>query len=98
LLVSALASEVLGPRGGLRERLEAAPHQQGAAVTPLDEYITGALAPSDAILVVELDAEDDLLGEDSSGADDEADAGAPAVPGVPSATGGPGRSPALDPR
>jgi hypothetical protein len=97
-LVAALAAEVLGPRGGLRERLEAPTHRAGDFVTPLDEYITGVLAPRDAAASEEIDAADDLLGENDEGADDQGDSGAPAVPPGVAPTTGPGHSPSLDPR
>jgi hypothetical protein len=97
-LVAALAAEVLGPRGGIRERLEAPTHRAGEFVTPLEEYVTGVLAPHEAPAVAEIDSDDDLLGEDDEGADDQADVGAPAVPLGASPVGGPGRSPSLDPR
>lgn len=82
LLVMALRSEVLGPRGGAWELL-------GADEDPLDEYITGVLAPrtSDAL---ELDAEDEATGEEDAEADDQTDPGDPASLGL--------TVPALDPR
>jgi len=97
-LVVALVSEVLGPRGGIRERLEAPIHRSGEYVTPLDEYITGVLAPRDAPASVEIDAADALLGEGDDSAEDEADSGAPAVPPGVTPTTSEGRSPSLDPR
>lgn len=97
-LLMALVAEVLGPRGGLRERLEPAPHRLGEAVSPLEEYITGVLAPRDAQVSEEIDASDDLLGENDEAADDQGDTGGPAVPPGVSPTTGPGRSPCLDPR
>lgn len=97
-LAAALVAEVLGPRGGVRERLEAPPHRAGEFVSPLEEYISGVLAPRDADNPPELDAYDDLLGEDDESADDQGYAGAAAVPAGASPTGGAGRSPSLDPR
>lgn len=97
-LVAALAAEVLGPRGGIRERLEAPPHRAGEFVTPLEEYITGVLAPRDAAPAPEIDAADELLGEDDDSADDQADMSATTVPPRVSPTSGLGRSPSLDPR
>lgn len=96
-LVVALAGEVLGPRGGVYERLETPPHRAGQAVTPLDEYITGVLAPRDAVPREEIDATDDLLGEADESADDQVDAGSPALPPATLAAGV-SRSPCLDPR
>jgi hypothetical protein len=97
-LVAALVAEVLGPRGGIRERLEAPTHRAGEFVTPLEEYICGVLAPRAAPAEPEIDSGEDLLGEDDEAADDQADAGAPAVPPGASPLGGAGRSPSLDPR
>jgi helicase-like protein len=99
-LVAALAAEVLGPRSGLRERLEASPHRAGELFTPLEEYITGVLAPKDSKRHPEMtiDSDDDLLGEQENAADDQGDTGEPAVPVGVSPTAGAGRSPALDPR
>ncbi len=97
-LVAALVAEVLGPRGGVRERLEAPTHRAGEFVTPLEEYITGVLAPREAPAVPEIDAADDLLGESDEAADDQADTGAAAVLPGAAPTTGPGRSPSLDPR
>src|SRR5437016_4855537 len=83
LLAAALIGEVLGPRGGPWEAL-------GIDEDPLDEYITGVLAPRDSHSV-EPDSEDEVLGEDESAADDQSDPGAP--------TGPLGMTvPALDPR
>jgi hypothetical protein len=85
LIVNALVAEVLGPRHGAWERL---PIDED----PLEEYITGVLAPRDASpMTVELDAEDEPVAEDDPQADDQAD------PGVPSANLGL-TVPALDPR
>jgi hypothetical protein len=98
MLLSALTAELLGPRGGIREILQAPPHRTGDTVSPLDEYITGVLAPCEAREIEEIDASDDLLGEDDEAADDRFDAGAPAAPPGVTPTSGPGRSPALDPR
>src|SRR5262245_43489202 len=97
-LVAALAAEVLGPRGGVRERLEAPAHRAGEFVTPLEEFVTGVLAPREAPAAPEIDSADDLLGEDDEAADDQGDAGAPAVPPGANPLGGAGRSPSLDPR
>lgn len=96
-LVVALAAEVLGPRGGVHERLDAPPHRAGEIVTPLDEYITGVLAPRDAAPSEEIDAAEDLLGEADHSADDQVDAGTPALPPATLAAGA-SRSPSLDPR
>lgn len=98
ILVSTLTGEVLGPRGGIRERLESPPHRAGEIVSPAEEYITGVLAPRDAHGAEEIDASDDLLGEQDEAADDQADSGAPAVPPGVTPTTGAGRSPSLDPR
>jgi hypothetical protein len=97
-LVAALAAEVLGPRGGVHERLEAPTHRAGEFVTPLEEYVSGVLAPCAAPLTPEIDSAEDLLGEGDEAADDQADSGGPAVPPGASPLGGPGRSPSLDPR
>lgn len=87
-LTTALVAEVLGPRGGAHERL-------GADEDPVDEYITGVLAPHHA-QSAEIDAEDDLVGDDESAADDQADPGA----GVPPLRINLGAlpTPTLDPR
>jgi hypothetical protein len=87
-LVVALVAEVLGPRGGTREQL---PGDRN----PVDEYITGVLAPLSNAPVPELDAEVDLAEGDSTDADDEVDDAAvvcvaPREAGV--------SSPSLDPR
>ena len=66
-LVAALVAEVLGPRNGIREVLEAPPHRPGQIVTPLDEFITGVLAPRDARQGDEIDATGDLLGAGQEG-------------------------------
>jgi hypothetical protein len=67
LLLAALVAEVLGPRGGPQESL-------GPREDPREEYITGVLAPHRAASV-ETDAEEDLPGEEATGADDQADPG-----------------------
>src|SRR6266567_5707142 len=83
ILVNALVAEVLGPRHGAWEQL--APDED-----PLEEYITGVLAPTDAT-DIDLDAEDEPVAEEDPEADDQSD------PGLPSATLGL-TVPALDPR
>lgn len=65
LLVSSLLSEVLGPRDGAREILK--PDED-----PLDEYITGVLAPYNTVSI-EIDANDELVGEGETAADDQSD-------------------------
>ena len=87
-LVAALVAEVLGPRGGVHERLEAPTHRAGEFVTPLKEYVSGVLAPRAAPAAPEIDSAEDLLGEDDEAADDQAEPGAPAVPPAQS-VGGP---------
>jgi Helicase conserved C-terminal domain len=84
ILLNALVAEVLGPRRGAWEHL---PHEED----PLEEYITGVLAPCDAT-TRELDAEDEPAAAEEPEADDQ-----PADPGVPSANLGL-TVPALDPR
>lgn len=88
LLLTALVKEVLGPRSGSAETLR-------ADEDPLDEYITGVLAPHQAPSV-EIDADEELVGDDESTADDQADPGA----GVPPARINLGAlpTPTLDPR
>lgn len=88
LLLTALVREVLGPRSGSAETLR--PDED-----PLDEYITGVLAPHQAPSV-EIDADEELVGDDESTADDQADPGA----GVPPARINLGAlpTPTLDPR
>lgn len=88
LLVTALAKEVLGPRAGANEVLP-------AVEDPLDEYITGVLAPH-RVPSIELDADEDLLGEDDQAADDQADPGSDVQFGGIDLGGLP--SPSLDPR
>ena len=83
LLAAALIEEMLGPRGGAWEIL-------GRDEDPLDEYITGVLAPRESTSA-ELDSEEEALGEDDTAADDQADPGA-AVPALGLTV------PALDPR
>ena len=83
LAATALIEEVLGPRGGAWEIL-------GRDEDPLDEYITGVLAPRESTSV-DLDSEEEALGEDETAADDQADPGAP-VPALGLTV------PALDPR
>jgi hypothetical protein len=85
LLIRGLIEEILGPRGGAWETL-------GRDEDPLDEYITGVLAPRDATSAETADSEDEVLGEDDSEADDQAD-----DPGGPVAPLGL-TVPALDPR
>src|SRR5688572_3546621 len=97
-LVEALAAEVLGPRGGVHERLEAPTHRAGEFLTPLEEYVSGVLAPRTAPAAPEIDSADDLLGEDDVGADDHRDSDAPSVPHGATPLAGAGRSPSLDPR
>src|SRR5581483_516175 len=97
-LVAAVTAEVLGPRNGIREVLEAPPHRSGQVVSPLDEYITGVLAPRDADPAEEIDASGDLLGAGDESADDQSDAGAPASPLGVGPTSGIAQSPSLDPR
>lgn len=87
LLVS-LVKEVLGPRRGPQEVLR--PDED-----PLDEYITGVLAPFRAASV-EQDAETDLVGEGDSGADDQADSGSDV--GAPALDPASLPAPSLDPR
>lgn len=87
LLVS-IAKEVLGPRNGPREVL-------GPSEDPLDEYITGVLAPF-RTASVEQDATADLVGEGDARADDQADPGADV--GTPSLDPATLPTPALDPR
>jgi hypothetical protein len=83
ILVNALVAEVLGPRHGAWEKLP--PDED-----PLEEYITGVLAPASAT-DIDLDAEDEPVAEEDPGADDQSD------PGLPSANFGL-TVPALDPR
>lgn len=85
LLLAGLMAEVLGPRRGAWETL-------GSDEDPLDEYITGVLAPRDATSTETADSADEVLGEDDSEADDQTDdPGAPVTPlGL--------TVPALDPR
>lgn len=83
ILINALIAEVLGPRGGAWEQL---PPEED----PLEEYITGVLAPRSAA-DADLDAEDEAVAEEDPEADDESD------PGLPSAPLGM-TVPALDPR
>lgn len=87
-LLVALTKEVLGPRNGASEVL-------GPDEDPLEEYITGVLAPHLAASVAQ-DAEADLVGEGDPAADDQSDAGAEVAP----AAFDPGSLPApsLDPR
>jgi hypothetical protein len=97
VLLCELVAEILGPRGGVREVLKAPPHRAGDSVNPLDEYLTGVLAPREA-LSTEIDSADNLLGEEDEAADDSSDVGVPAVPPGVTPTTDPGRSPSLDPR
>ncbi|MGW0589049.1 DISARM system helicase DrmA [Streptosporangium sp. NPDC002607] len=71
-LVEALVAEALGPRGGPTETLS-------SDEDPLDEYIVGVLAPA-SLSPAELDAYEELAGEDGFGADDDEESD----PGVPS--------------
>jgi hypothetical protein len=87
-LLTALVAEVLGPRGGAQEVLR-------ADEDPLDEYITGVLAPHHAASV-EIDADEDLVGDDDSMADDQADPGQTVPPARIDLAGLP--TPSLDPR
>lgn len=67
LLVRALVAEVLGPREGAWEHLT-------REEDPLDEYITGVLAPrQNPELESEPDAEDESIAEDEPRADDQDD-------------------------
>ena len=97
-LVSALYSELIGPRAGLREILRPPQHTGLQFLTPDDEYIAGVLAPKESAMQAEQDADFDLLGAADISADDQNDAGD--IVGSPG--GGPrtdiGRSPALDPK
>ncbi len=88
LVLSALVREILGPRGGARETLR-------SDEDPVDEYIAGVLAPHRPGSV-ELDADDDLVGDQGFMPDDQMDPG----PGVASPCFDPTAlpSPALDPR
>jgi hypothetical protein len=70
--VEALVAEVLGPRYGATETL---PSEED----PLDEYIVGVLAPF-STPSVEVDSEQELVGDDFPAADDDLDPGE-AVPG-----------------
>lgn len=88
LLLTALVKEVLGPRRGTVEIL-------GADEDPLDEYITGVLSPH-RMPSVEIDADDDLVGNDESTADDQADPGHGAPPAQVNLGALP--TPTLDPR
>jgi hypothetical protein len=88
LLLKALVAELLGPRGGAQETL-------AADEDPLDEYISGVLAPHEKDSV-EPDADDDLVGGIESGADDQADPGGSIVPARVDVGALP--SPTLDPR
>jgi hypothetical protein len=88
LLVEAVVREVLGPRNGAEEEL---------VDDPLDEYLTGVLAPYRAASI-EIDAGSDILGEDSTDADDDVDPGAVqpvwGLAGLPSPTTDPKARPA----
>ena len=97
ILLCDLVAEILGPRDGVREILQPPPHRAGDMVSPSDEYLTGVLAPREA-LSADLDASDDLIGEGDESADDSSDPGVPAVPPGITPTSDPGRSPSLDPR
>ena len=97
-LAAALAAEVLGPRGGIRERLEAPPHRTGEFVTPLEEYICGVLAPRDGNYQPEIDSSEDLLGANDEADEHQSSPASVATPPGASPISGPGRSPTLDPR
>ncbi|MFP8941737.1 DISARM system helicase DrmA [Streptomyces fenghuangensis] len=66
-LVEDLVAEVLGPRGGATERL-------GGDEDPLDEYIVGVLAPFSSPSV-EIDADEELVGDELRESDDDLDPG-----------------------
>jgi hypothetical protein len=84
ILVNALIAEVLGPRHGAWEHLE--PDED-----PLEEYITGVLAPKSSTSTdFDPDAEDEPVAEGDPDADDQADPGPSADLGL--------TVPALDPR
>jgi hypothetical protein len=87
LLLMALVKEVLGPRGGHAETLR-------TDEDPLDEYIVGVLAPHQHASV-ELDADEELVGDEEPLADDQLDTGG-VVPSAFDLTSLP--APALDPR
>jgi Helicase conserved C-terminal domain len=76
ILVEALVAEILGPR-------ETATETMPAELDPLDEYIVGVLAPF-RTSSVEPDADQELTGGDTRGADDDMDLGdaEPSTPGV----------------
>ncbi|MBU3864031.1 DISARM system helicase DrmA [Streptomyces sp. 4503] len=66
-LVEDLVAEILGPRGGPIERL-------GGEEDPLDEYIVGVLAPFSSPSV-EVDSDQELVGDEPLGGDDDLDPG-----------------------
>ncbi len=88
LFVGTLFQEVLGPRGGPRESL---PPEQD----PRDEYITGVLAPHNA-MSVEPDSGAEMLAEADAFGDDQADPGKELYDATAGITALP--SPAIDPR
>ncbi len=74
LLIEALVAEVLGPRDTATETMP-------AELDPVDEFIVGVLAPFRAPSV-EVDADQELTGGDTPGADDDMDLGE-AIPSTP---------------
>ncbi|GAA1774321.1 DISARM system helicase DrmA [Luedemannella helvata] len=91
LLVEALVAEVLGPRSGPVETM--APYED-----PVDEYIVGVLAPFEASST-EVDSDQELVGGDVSGADDDApDLAGGATSSIGGASGGVLPPLTLDPR
>ena len=67
ILVEALVAEILGPR-------ETATETMPADLDPVDEFIVGVLAPYRAPSI-EVDADQELIGGDAPGADDNMDLG-----------------------
>lgn len=88
-IVESLVAEVLGPRGG---PLETMPSDED----PIDEYIVGVLAPFSAPSA-EIDSDQELVGEDYPGGDDDLDLGEGPSCG-PTATDGSLPPLTLDPR
>ena len=84
LLLSDVVKDVLGPRGGAVESFP-------PTMDPLNEYITGALAPLVDTVVPEIEHDDEFDADDGEG--DEPDTEPPAAPPVPGTV-----SPSLDPR
>ena len=84
LLLSNIVKDVLGPRGGAVESFT-------PTMNPLNEYITGALAPLVDTVVPEIEHDDEFDADDGEG--DEPDTEPPAAPPVPGTV-----SPSLDPR